>query len=47
MMLKKIFLTTISGLILNLKFYILGVLLFTSYCLASDGVDKEYASMCP
>lgn len=43
---QKNFLTAISGLIENLILYILSVFLFTSYCLASDGVDKESASMC-
>lgn len=45
MMFKKI-LTAISGLISNFIFYILGVFLFTTYCLASDNVDKESVSMC-
>ncbi|WP_312627317.1 hypothetical protein [Scandinavium sp.] len=45
MMFKKI-LTAISGLISNFIFYILGVFLFTTYCLASDNVDKESISMC-
>ncbi len=45
MMFKKFFIA-IGGLISNLIFYILGVFLFTSYCLANDNVDKESMLMC-